>query len=232
LVDLATEQEPHVFTHALGVGSIGRTWRDAGARISFAKLKTHPVAVGQLTLRNTGTVIPQGGELAFSDRLADFSAVCAAVVHDFPPMFGIIDGFDNAADGLAGVIADRSPRHPRLILAGADIIAVDIAALWLMGERDPARTPDLRAAIDLLGDPRPHLHVLGDITPLADWDRADAGLLARPLSALAGPVYAALGHRGALFTAPVDTDAFPPIGETAVLAAARRVVRTLLGIDR
>ncbi|MEO7094852.1 MAG: DUF362 domain-containing protein, partial [Polyangiales bacterium] len=151
LVDLATEQEPHVFTHALGVGSIGRTWRDAGARISFAKLKTHPVAVGQLTLRNTGTVIPQGGELAFSDRLADFSAVCAAVVHDFPPCFGIIDGFDHAADGLAGVIADRSPRHPHVILAGADVIAVDLLALWLMGERDPARTPDLRAAIDLLG---------------------------------------------------------------------------------
>ena len=232
LVDLATEQVPHVFAHAMGVAAIGRTWRDASARISFAKLKTHPTAVGQLTVRNAGTVVPQDGELAFTDRLAEFSAVAAAVMHDFPTCFGIIDGFEHAADGLAGVIADPTPRHPHLVIAGADPIAVDLVGMWLMGERDPARTLDLRAAIELLGDPRPQLRIIGDPTPLAEWDRADAGLLARPLSALAGPVYAALGQRGALFTAPVDADAFPPIGETAVLAAARRAVRILLGIER
>ncbi len=229
LVDLADDQVPHTFTHAMGVTSIGRAWRDAGARISFAKLKTHPTAVGQLTVRNAGTVVPQGGELAFVDRLAEFSAVAAAVLHDFPVCFGIVDGFDHAADGLAGVIADPTPRHPHVIVAGDDPIAVDIACMRLMGERDPVRTQDLRAAIELLGQPQ--LEVLGDTTPLADWDRADAGLIAKPLSMLAGPVYAALGQRGALFTAPVDTDAFPPIGETAVLAATRRAVRFLLGID-
>jgi uncharacterized protein (DUF362 family) len=231
LVDLATEQVPHRFTYAMGVSTIGRTWRDAGARISFAKLKTHPTAVGQLTVRNAGTVVPQDGELAFTDRLAEFSTVATAVLHDFPICFGIIDGFENAADGLAGVIADPTPRHPHVVIAGAEPIAVDLVGMWLMGERDPARTLDLKPAIELLGDPRPRLHVVGDATPLAEWDRADAGLLARPLSALAGPVYAALGQRGALFTAPVDADAFPAIGETAVLAAARRAVRMLLGID-
>lgn len=232
LVDLATEQVPHTFAHAMGVRTIGRTWRDAGARISFAKFKTHPTAVGQLCVRNVGTVVPQDGELAFTDRLADFSSVAAAVFHDFPVCFAIIDGFEHAADGLAGVIADPTPRHPHIILAGADPVATDLVAMWLMGERDPARTIDLRAAIDLLGDPRGQFRVAGDATPLAEWDRADAGLLARPLSALAGPVYAAFGQRGALFTAPVDADAFPPIGETAVLAAARRAMRLLLGIDR
>lgn len=230
LVDLADEQVPHTFAHAMGVTSIGRTWRDAGARVSFAKLKTHPTAVGQLTVRNAGTVVPQDGELAFTDRLAEFSTVAAAVLHDFPICFGIVDGFEYAADGLAGVIADPTPRHPHVITAGADPIAVDIATMRLMGERAPSRTQDLRAAIELLGEPAHR--VIGDQTPFAEWDRADAGLLAKPLSTLAGPVYAALGQRGALFTAPVDADAFPPIGETAVLAAARRAVRFLLGIDR
>jgi hypothetical protein len=102
----------------------------------------------------------------------------------------------------------------------------------MMGERDPARAPDLRAAFDLLGDPRPRTRVVGDTTPLADWDRADAGLLARPLAALASPVYASLSQGGALFTAPMDEKAFPPLGETLVLAAARRAIRVLLGIDR
>ena len=230
LLDLAGDQVTHTFSHAMGVGSIGRAWRDAGARISFAKLKTHPTAVGQLAVRNVGTVVPQDGELQFTDRLAEFSTVAAAVLHDFPVCFAIVDGFEHAADGLVGVLADPTPRHPHTIVAGDDPIAVDIACMRLMGERDPARTPDLRAAIELLGAPQ--MRVVGDTTPFADWDRADAGLIAKPLSMFAGPIYAALGQRGALFTAPVDTDAFPPIGETAVLAAARRAVRFLLGIDR
>jgi uncharacterized protein (DUF362 family) len=232
LVDLATEQEPHAFAHVMGVYTIAATWRDAGARISFAKLKTHPVAIGQLALRNTGTVVPQDGEYFLADRLSDFSQVAAAVLHDFPPDFGIIDGYENAADGLMGAIADPTPKHPHVIVAGADVAAVDCVALGMMGERDSARAPDVRAAIDLLGDPRPHTHVVGDTTPLADWDRADAGLLARPLAALASPVYASLSRQGALFTAALDEKAFPPLGETLVLGAARRALRVLLGIDR
>jgi uncharacterized protein (DUF362 family) len=231
LVDLATEQEPHAFAHAMGLSAIARTWRDAGARISFAKLKTHPTAVGHLALRNTGTVVPQDGEYFLSDRLSDFSHIAAAVLHDFPPHFGLIDGYENAADGLMGVLADPTPKHPHVILAGADVASVDCVALWMMGERDPSRAPDLRAAMDLLGDPRPHLRVVGDMSPLADWDRADAGLLSRPLSALASPVYASLSQRGAIFTAPLDQEAFPAIGETFALALARKAMRALLGID-
>jgi hypothetical protein len=34
-----------------------------------------------------------------------------------------------------------------------------------------------------------------------------------------------------VFTAPLDEEAFPPLGETLVLAAARRALRVLLGID-
>ncbi len=232
LVDLAREQEPHAFAHAMGLKTIARTWRDAGTRISFAKLKTHPTSVGQLVLRNTGTVVPQDGEYFLSDRLSDFSHVTAAVLHDFPPHFGIIDGYEDAADGLVGVIADPTPKHPRVFVAGADVASVDYVAFLLMGERDPTRTPDLRAAIDLLGDPRPRMQIVGDATPLEDWDRADVGLLAAPLSALASPVYASLSRQGALFTAPLDAKAFPPIGETFALGAMRRALRVLLGIAR
>ena len=130
------------------------------------------------------------------------------------------------------MIADRTPKHPRVILGGADVAAVDRVAFAMMGERDPARAPDLRAAIELLGDARARTRVVGDATPLANWDRADAGLLARPLSMFASPVYASLSRQGAIFTAPLDPDAFPAIGETLLLAAARRTARLLLGIDR
>ncbi len=232
LVDLASDQETHAFAHAMGPTTISKTWRDAHARISFAKLKTHPTAIGQLTLLNTGTVVPQDGEYFFSDRLSDFAQISAAVLHDFPPHFGIIDGYENAADGLMGVIADPTPKHPRVILAGADVASVDVVGFTMMGERDPTRSPDLRAVIQLLGDPRPNLRVLGDASPLEDWDRAEVGLLSRPLSVFASPVYASLSQKGALFTAPMDAAAFPPIGETLFLASARKALRVLLGIDR
>lgn len=230
-VDLATEQEPHSFTQAMGVYAMGRTWRDAAFRVSFAKLKTHPTAVGQLTLRNTGTAVPQNGEYFFDDRLSDFSRIAAAVVYDFPPHFGLVDGYAHAADGLMGVIADPTPKHPKVILAGADCASVDYVGLWLMGERDPARAPDLRAVIELFGDPRERGSVLGDLTPLADWDRADAGLIGASLTAFASPVYASFSQRGALFMAVMDPIAFPPKGETLALSMARKALRVLLGID-
>jgi uncharacterized protein (DUF362 family)/plasmid stability protein len=232
LVDLSLELEPHAFSRGMGVYSIARSWRDADVRISFAKLKTHPIAVGQLTLRNCGTVLPQGGEYFFSDRVTEFASAAMAVLTDFPPHFGLVDGYAFAADGLLGVMADPTPKHPKVIVAGADVAIVDYVTLLLMGERDPSRAPDLRMAFEWFGDPRATSRLVGDATPIADWDRADEGLLSAPLAALASPVYASFSMEGALFTADMDAAAFPPIGETRPIAAARRVLRGLLGIGR
>jgi uncharacterized protein (DUF362 family) len=232
VVDLSQELEPHTFKRGMGVYSIGRSWRDADVRISFAKLKTHVNAVGALTIRNVVTVIPQFGEHLFSGMLADLETVCMGLLHDFPPHFGVIDGYDDAADGLMGFMADPTPKHPRLFVAGADVMCVDYVGLWLMGERDPMRALDLAAAVDWFGDPRARGYTRGDLTPIADWDRANDGLLAAPLAALAGPVYAALSGKGSLFTPEMDADAFPPVDEGRGLAAVRGALRTVLGFHR
>jgi uncharacterized protein (DUF362 family) len=232
LVDLSLEQVPHDFSRAMGVHAAGRTWRDADVRVSFAKQKTHPTAVAQLTLRNVGTVIPQMGEHFFDDRVLDFSALTVAVLHDLPPHFALVDGYAHAADGLLGVLADPTPKHPQLIVAGADALAVDYVTLLLMGERDPARAEDVRACLAWFGDPRPRTEIIGDLTPIPDWDAADAGLLSAPLAALAGPAYASLSGRGALVTADLDPEAFPPLAESGALAAARRALRLVLGMGR
>lgn len=232
LVDLSLEQEPHAFSRGMGLYSIARTWRDADVRVSFAKMKTHPIAAAQLTVRNCGTVVPQGGELFFTDRVAEFSTATMSVLTDFPPHFGLVDGYAFAADGLLGVMADPTPKHPRIVVAGADVAVVDHVTLLLMGERDPSRAPDLAAALAWFGDPRPSSRVVGDLTPIADWDRADEGLLAAPLAAIAAPVYASFSLEGALFTADMDPEAFPPIGETRPIAAARKALRGLLGFGR
>ena len=227
--DLSLELVDHEFKRGMGVYAIGRSWRDADVRIVFAKLKTHVNATCHLTLRTTTMVVPQLGDYLWSDRLTDLSSVGMAVLHEFPPHFGIVDGYEYAADGLMGFMADPTPKHPRLFIAGPDVMCVDYVGLVLMGERDPTRALDLKVAIDWFGDPRERGWVLGDLTPIADWDRADSGLLSGPLVALAGPVYQAFSGHGSFFTADMDREAFPPIEESGGLAAIRGALRTLLG---
>jgi uncharacterized protein (DUF362 family) len=227
--DLSLELEQHAFTRGMGVYAIGRSWRDADVRITFAKLKTHVNATCHLTLRTTTMVVPQLGDYLFGDRLTDLTSVGMAVLHDFPPHFALVDGYEHAADGLMGFMADPTPKHPQLFIAGPDVICVDYIGMILMGERDPTRALDLRAAIDWFGDPRERGWVLGDMTPIADWDRADSGLLSGPLVALAGPVYQAVSGQGAYFTADMDPEAFPAKDESGGLAALRGALRTVLG---
>jgi uncharacterized protein (DUF362 family) len=227
--DLSLELESHEFKRGMGVYAIGKSWRDADVRITFAKLKTHVNATGYLTIRTTTMVVPQLGDYLFKDRLTDLSSVGMAVLHDFPPHFGIVDGYEYAADGLMGFMADPTPKHPRLFIAGPDVLCVDYIGLALMGERDPARALDLKVALDWFGDPRERAWVMGDVTPIPDWDRSDGGLLSAPLIALAGPVYEAMSGQGSYFTADMDQEVFPAIDETGGLAAIRGALRTLLG---
>ncbi|MEO7331418.1 MAG: DUF362 domain-containing protein [Minicystis sp.] len=232
IVDLGEEAVPHDFTRGMGLYDIGRSWKEADVRISFAKLKTHVNATASLTIRNVSTVIPQRGDYLFTGRLSQIETVMMAILHDLPPHYGIIDGYEFAADGMMGFIADPTPKHPYLIIAGADVMCVDYVAIALMGERDPLRALDLRTAVDWFGDPRAQGYVLGDMTPIPDWDRAVSGPVSAPLAALSASVYAALSGQGSYFMPDMDTEAFPPIGETGGVAAIRGAVRTMLGFRR
>ncbi|MEP7124401.1 MAG: DUF362 domain-containing protein [Byssovorax sp.] len=228
IVDLSEELVPHAFTRGMGLYEIGKSWQDADIRISFAKMKTHVNAVGALTIRNIVTVVPQFGDHLFTGRLSDLQTVTMALLHDFPPHFGIIDAYEYAADGLMGFMADPTPKHPHLFVAGTDVICVDFVGLRLMGERDPTRALDIRSAIEWFGDPRPHGTLLGELTPIPDWDPASSGLTA-PLAAISLPIYTALSGQGSYFAAAMDPEAFPPLDGSRTLAAVRGVLRGLLG---
>ncbi len=232
IVDLGEEAVPHDFTRGMGLYDIGRSWKEADVRVSFAKLKTHVNATASLTIRNLSTLIPQKGDYLFTGRLSQIETVTMSLLHDLPPHYGIIDGYSFAADGMMGFIADPTPKHPHLIIAGADVMCVDYVAMALMGERDPMRALDLRTAVDWFGDPRAQGYVLGDMTPIPDWDRAVSGPVSAPLAALSASVYAALSGQGSYFMPDMDTEAFPPIGETGGVAAIRGAVRTMLGFRR
>lgn len=228
LVDLSLDQIPFHYTKGMGVNHVSATWANADIRISFAKLKTHPMAVGQLATRNAGGVVPQKGDYFFSDRTSEFGTVTMGLLYDFPVHFGIVDGYSHAADGLIGVLADLTPKHPKIIVAGGDILSVDYVTMRLMGERDPSRAPDLQTAFKWFGDPRAKAKVLGDLTPIVDWQKADSSLLTASLASLAAPVYSSFSMKGALFVPEMDSAVFHPINNSPPLSITRTLIRNLL----
>ena len=52
LVDLSTEQVPHAYRRGLAQGTVGRTWKEADFRISFGKMRSHPVELAYLSVGN------------------------------------------------------------------------------------------------------------------------------------------------------------------------------------
>lgn len=229
IVDAGDEQEPHSYVRGMGQYSIGRTWQGADLRISFAKMRSHPIEMAYLSVANVESLGARTDEYLFTDRQAHRDTALMTVMSDFPPHFALVDAFDLAADGLVGMMGCPRPKTPRRLYAGADAIAVDIVAARHMGVEAPQSFPLLRAACYWFGDPEPRLTVEGEDTPIAGWRGPYSTEISTLLSFLASPVYELGSGRGALFVADMDTEAFPPLEpEGLFLRAARRSLQTLL----
>ena len=58
IIDLTIDAVPYTFCGVLGNHFVGKTWREADYRISFAKNKTHPANKYTLAMKNTFGVTP------------------------------------------------------------------------------------------------------------------------------------------------------------------------------
>ena len=87
------------------------------------------------------------------------------MIKEFPVHFGIIDGIWSA-DGILGIKADFSPHHSKTIIAGSNIIAVDIVGGQKMGI-NPLKNSFVKLAIDTFGIP--DINVIGDTSQYKDW---------------------------------------------------------------
>jgi uncharacterized protein (DUF362 family) len=215
----------------MGQTSVGRTWQEADYRISFSKMRSHPIEMAYLSVANLEGLGGRCEEYIFSDRQAHRDAALMTVMSDFPPHFALIDAYDLAADGLVGTMGCPRPKRPRRLYAGADAIAVDLTAARHMGVVEPARFPLLRAACYWFGDPTGRIEVEGEDSVIDDWRGPYATEISTMLSFLASPVYEFGSGRGALFVADIDEKAFPPKHpEGVALRAARRAIQALLGL--
>jgi len=166
IVDLTGEAVAYDYGGYLGTYFVGKTWRDADFRISFAKNKTHFQCYFSLCVKNIYGTTPEENKFLEYHRDREFDRVTVEMLKAFPVHFGIIDA-TVSSDGVMGLKADYSPKHTKTIIAGRDIVAVDHVGASKMG-LDPMKSRFHRLAVEELGLPR--IERVGDMSVYLDWD--------------------------------------------------------------
>lgn len=231
IVDLSEEQVPHSFFRGMGQYTVGQTWKNADFRISFAKMRSHPVELAHLTIGNLEGIGARCDQFLFAERQAHRETATMMLLDEFPPHFSIVDAYEQAADGLVGVMGCPRPATPLRFYAGSDALAVDMVATRHMGMSDPRESSSLRAAYHWFGDPVGTIEIEGPDEPLRNWRSPYYSELSTMLSFLAFPVYVLGSLRGALFVPEMDEKAFPPLGpESVPMRIGRRSIQVLLGL--
>lgn len=231
VVDLSAEQVPHSYSRGMAQYTVGETWKSADFRISFAKMRSHPVELVYLSVCNLESIGTRCDEFIFTERQAQRETSVMMLLDEFPAQFAIIDAYAQAADGLAGVMGCPRPVVPLRYYAGVDALAVDMVAARHMGMTDPRESSFLRSACQWFGDPENNTRIKGLDEPIPEWRSPYHNEVSTILSFLALPVYVLASGRGSLFVPEMDREAFPLLHpETISLRFGRPLIQTLLGL--
>jgi uncharacterized protein (DUF362 family) len=224
IVDLTTEMVPHRFSGPLGDHVVGRTWRDADFRVSFAKNKTHTWAWYTLCLKNIYGALPMQNKIREYHYSREIYYPTIDLLVAFPVHFGFVDAH-LSADGPFGIFADRNPNPTETVLGGANILAVDWAGASKMG-LDPMVSRYMQLAVQAFG--RPNVDLRGDASPYPDWTNVP-----KPLIEFWDHAEESYGFSNTVFSImnrEFMSDAFPPKPMTFLHRAVARLLSPLGGI--
>ncbi|KCZ72464.1 hypothetical protein ANME2D_00891 [Candidatus Methanoperedens nitroreducens] len=202
IVDLTMDVVAHVYKGSLGTYLVGKTWKDADFRISFAKNKTHISCYYTLTIKNIYGTTPEQNKFREYHVDREIDIVTIEMIKEFPVHFGIVDGIWSA-DGILGLKADYKPNHTKTLIAGENIIAVDIVGGKKMG-LDPMKNSFVRLAVETFGKPEIFPHA--DTTEYKDWK--NVGILA-PHILDYGEEFYDIANKLGYICSEMDTVAFP-----------------------
>jgi len=230
VVDTSLEQVPHAYFRGLAQYSVARSWKEADFRITFGKMRSHPIELAYLAIGNVEWMGGRCDEFMFPERQAERETAIMMLLDEFPPHLALLDAYDSAADGLIGVMGCPQPKSPRRLYASADALALDIVAARHLKIDDPGDSSILRAATHWFGNPAAASQVVGCDEPLSSWRGPYDNELSALLSFFAFPVYVFGSGRGSLFVPEMDEDAFPPLDRSRSVVIARRATIRLLGL--
>ncbi|MEK6374284.1 MAG: DUF362 domain-containing protein [Acidobacteriota bacterium] len=231
IVDASEEQVAHAYHRGLAQRTISRTWRDAACRISFSKMRSHPIELAYLSVANCEWLGGRCDQYLFFERQAQRQTAIMMLLDDFPPHFALIDAYDSAADGIIGVMGCPRPPAPRRLYAGDDAVAVDLVAARHIHMRATREDSILRAATHWFGEPSAEVRVDGCDEPVPAWRGPYDNELWALMSVMAYPVYVVGSGRGSVWVPEMDEQQFPPIGpQSRMLKIVRGAARRLVGL--
>jgi len=231
IVDASADQVPHSYIRGMAQNTISQRWKEADYRISFGKMRSHPIEMAYLTIGNLEWMGGRCDEFLFVERQAHRETALMMLLDGFPPDFVLLDAYEQASDGLVGIMGCPCPPAPRRVYAGEDALSVDLIAAGHMGVREPEQTNILRAACHWFGDPRERIEVVGTNELLQHWRSPYETEFSTMLSFVAYPVYVFGSGRGSLFVPEMDEQAFPPIQRVSISQRVlRAALRRLLGL--
>ena len=166
IADLSLEKEPFDYGSVLGKHVVGRTWRDADYRISFAKNKTHWQCFFTGCVKNVYGCLPEWDKMKhYHGRRREFSQCTILILDALPVHFGLLDAWVSG-DGLTGHVRDARPNVTRTLFASENIYALDCVMAQKMG-LEPMSSPVMREARRQWGSITPT--PVGDMQPWRPW---------------------------------------------------------------
>jgi uncharacterized protein (DUF362 family) len=231
IASASDDQVAYTYMRGMAQSTISQTWKEADFRISFGKMRSHPIEMAYLTIGNLEWMGGRCDEFLFVERQAHRETALMMLLDAFPPDFALLDAYDQAADGLIGIMGCTHPKSPKRVYASEDALALDLVAARHMGVRNPHRTNILRAACHWFADPSMRIEIIGTDESLRDWKGPYDTEFSTLLSAVAYPVYVFGSGRGSLFVPEMDESAFPPLEPASFTRALlRKGLRNMLGL--
>jgi uncharacterized protein DUF362 len=113
IVDASKDQVPHTYFRGMAQNTISQTWREAEFRISFGKMRSHPIEMAYLTIGNLEWMGGRCDEFLFVERQAHRETALMMLLDAFPPDFALLDAYEEASDGLVGIMGCPRPKSPK-----------------------------------------------------------------------------------------------------------------------
>jgi uncharacterized protein (DUF362 family) len=217
IVDLTLESVPFDYTYQDQMGrtrtwadKVGKTWKGADFRITFAKCKTHEHDWMTLGVKNIYGCFPSANKINRYHIRYEVRDVTARSLRNFPIHFSFVDAWV-ASDGFQGYKIAH-PRHLKMLFGGNDAIAVDME-IFLRAGLDPHKSRILSRCVEQLSDGvYPHYVVSGDqhtrFSQICAWDNIEDEIVLS-LDVLE-EVYIPWVFLNLRPAAEVDYDLFPP----------------------
>ncbi len=218
IVDLTLESESYKYQYVDAGGKmrkwkdvVGKTWKEADFRITFAKCKTHEHDWMTLGIKNVYGCFPNPNKVCRYHIKYEIFDVTAYSIRNFPVHFSFIDAWVGS-DGFQGYKIPN-PQELKMLFGGKDVVAVDMEAFKRAGLNN-RKSRMLQQTVKQTHNGRfPTYTVEGDrhtmFRDLTDWQNVSDEIVAG--IDILEEVYIAMGlinlkPAGAV----IDYDMFPP----------------------